>query len=243
LIVSWSVEEVLREIAAEDAVVRLKAEVAAQPPEASDDARIALGRIVKESIDRRRAAYRNRIMTALRPIVADLVENALMDDRMVANVALLLPARANEALDRQLAELDGEFGGRLNFRSIGPLPPSSFATVEVTLQSYEVVNHARRALRLGDNAKLIDIKAAYRRLIRQNHPDVSASGSADGGAAAKLTDAYKTLLSYADAKPTTNRAGAPADGGCWFDRDAVESAMAVAVRRQDSPASRQEGRP
>jgi hypothetical protein len=243
LIVSWSLEQVLREIAAEDSIVRLKAEVAAQPLEATNDARVALGRIVKESIDRRRAAYRNRIMAALRPIVADLVENALMDDRMVANVALLLPDRANEAFDRQLAELDGEFEGRLNFRSVGPLPPSSFATVEVTLQSYEVVDHARRALRLGDSAKLIDIKAAYRRLIRLNHPDVLAAGSAGGGAAAKLTDAYKTLLSYADAQPAANREGASADGGYWFDRGAVECAMAVAVRRQDLPASRQEGRP
>ena len=76
-----------------------------------------------------------------------------------------------------------------------------------------------------------------------NHPDVSTAGSASGAAAAKLTDAYKTLLSYADAQPAAKREGAPADGGYWFDRGAVEGAMAVAVRRQDLPGSRQEGRP
>ncbi len=194
LIVSWSLEDVFSEVAQEDAVVRLKADVAAQPADAASSARIALGKLVKESIDRKREAYRSRIVAALRPIAADMVENALMDDRMVANVALLLPERASEAFDRQLAELDEEFGGRLNFRSVGPLPPSSFATVEVTLQSYEVVDHARRALRLGDKAKLIDIKAAYRRLIRQSHPDVSAAGPVGEGAAAKLTDAYRTLI-------------------------------------------------
>ncbi len=242
LIVSWSLDDVLGEVAQEDAVIRLKAEVAAQPAEAGNDARIALGKFVKELIDRRREAYRNRIMAALRPIAADMVENALMDDRMVANVALLLPEPASEAFDRQLAELDEEFGGRLNFRSVGPLPPSSFATVEVTLQSYEVVDHARRALRLGDRAKLVEIKAAYRRLIRQSHPDVSAATPIDRRQAARLIDAYKALLAYAEALPAAN-GGYQADSGYRFDRGTVESAVVVAVRRQELAASAAEGRP
>ncbi len=242
LVVSWSLEDVFSEVAQEDAVIRLKAEVAAQPAEASSNARIALGKCVKELIDHRREACRKRIMAALRPIAADMVENALMDDRMVANVALLLPERASAAFDRQLAELDEEFGGRLNFRSVGPLPPSSFATVEVTLQSYEVVDHARRALRLGDTAKLIDIKAAYRRLIRQSHPDVSAATPVDKRQAAKLIDAYKTLMAYAEALPAAN-GGRQADGGYRFDRSAVEDAIRVAVRRQELAASSAEGRP
>ena len=242
LIVSWSLEDVLGEVAREDAVIRFKAEVAAQPAEAANSARIALGKLVKESIDRRRETFRNRIMAALRPIAADMVQNALMDDRMVANVALLLPERASEAFDRQLAELDEEFGGRLNFRAVGPLPPSSFATVEVTLQSYEIVDHARRALRLGDRAKLVEIKAAYRRLIRQSHPDVSAATPADKRQAAKLIDAYKTLLAYAEALPAAN-GGRQADSGCQFDRGTVESTVMVAVRRQELAAPSAEGRP
>ena len=242
LIVSWNLEEVLHEIAAEDAVIRLKADVAAEPAEAANNARIALGKFVKESIDRRREAYRNRITAAVWPIAADMVENALMDDRMVANVALLLPEQASEAFDRQLAELDEEFGGRLNFRSVGPLPPSSFATVEVTPQSYEIVDHARRALRLGERAKLIEIKAAYRRLIRQSHPDVSAATPVDKLQSARLIDAYKTLTTYAEALPVAN-GGRQADSGYRFDRRTVEGAVVVAVRRQELAASSAEGRP
>lgn len=243
LIVSWSLEEILREVVAEEAVTRLKAEVEAEPAGATNDLRIALGRLVKGSIDRRRESCRSGILAALRPIAADMVENALMDDRMVANVALLLPERASEAFDRRLAQLDEEFDGRLNFRCVGPLPPSSFATVEVTLQSFEVVDQARRTLRLGASAKLMDIKSAYRRLIRQAHPDLSASTSADGGQAAHLTDAYKTLVGYAESLPSANGKGAPADGGYRFDRGAVEGAIMVAVRRQELPASGPEGRP
>lgn len=243
LIVSWSVEEVLREVAAEEAVVRLKGEVEAQPAEATHDLRIALGRLVKESIDRKRESHRSRILAALRPIATDLAENALMDDRMVANLALLLPESASEALDQRLAQLDEEFDGGLNFRCVGPLPPYSFATVEVSLPSFDVIDQARRVLNLGDSANLADIKTAYRRLIQRLHPDHSATLLAGDGVSARLTDAYKTLTSYAAALPSVAGAGALAESECRFDRGAVEAAILVAVQRQDFAASQLEGAP
>ena len=42
LIVSWNLEDILREVAAEDAVVRLKAEIAAQPAATANDQRVAI---------------------------------------------------------------------------------------------------------------------------------------------------------------------------------------------------------
>jgi hypothetical protein len=243
LIVTWTLEEVLREVAAEEAVVRLKGEVEAQPAEATNDLRVALGRLVKGAIDRRRESCRSRILSALRPIAADLAENALMDDRMVANLALLLPEQASEALDQRLAQLDGEFEQRLNFRCIGPLPPYSFASVEVNLPSFEVIDQARRALSLGDRAGLAEIKSAYRRLIRQSHPDLPAAAPINEGQAALLTDSYKTLMSYAKAWLSAGSEGAPAEGGYRFDREAVEGAILVAVQRLELSASRPEGQP
>jgi hypothetical protein len=243
LIVSWSVEEAFREVAAEEAVARLKGEVEAQPAEATHDLRIALGRLVKASIDRKRESYRSRILAVLRPIATDLAENALMDDRMVANLALLLPESASEALDQRLAQLDEEFDGRLNFRCVGPLPPYSFATVEVSLPSFEVIDQARRALNLGDSARLADIKAAYRRLIQRLHPDHGATFLAGDGVSAQLTDAYKTLTRYATALPSMASEGAPAESECRFDRGTVEDAIIVAVRRQELAAACLEGAP
>ncbi len=231
LIVSWRLEDTLREIAAEDAVVRLKAKVAAQPGEAASDLRVELGRLVKASIDRRRELCRDRILAALRPIAADVAENALMDDRMVANLALLLPQDARAAFDRRLAQLDEAHAGRLNFRCVGPLPPYSFATVEVALPSFYAIDRARRALSLGDTAGRAEIKSAYRRLIQTVHPDLTAAGTADATEAANLTAAYRILMSYAEALPAA--AGMSAESGCRFDRDAVEGSILVAVRRQE----------
>ena len=243
LIVSWSIDDVLREVAAEDAVVRLKAQIAAETDGAtSRDQRLAIGRLVKDSIDRRRESYRSRIVTTVRSVAADLVENALMDDQMVANLALLLAKDASDALDHRLAELDEEFGKRLNFRCIGPLPPYSFATVEVGLPSFEAVDRARRVLSLGERAGLAEIKSAYRRQIRQVHPDLTAAVHVDEGDATRLTDAYKTLMNYAEALPSAAGDDAVGETGYRFDRGTVEGSILVMVRRQDLTVARAETR-
>ena len=61
LVVSWSIDDILRKIAAQDAVVRLKAQIGAQAggggarrDGATSAQRLAIGKLVKESIDRRR---------------------------------------------------------------------------------------------------------------------------------------------------------------------------------------------
>ena len=45
LIVSWNIDDIVREVAAEDAVVRLKAQIAAQAGGATSDQRLAIGKI------------------------------------------------------------------------------------------------------------------------------------------------------------------------------------------------------
>ncbi len=143
-------------------------------------------------------------------------------------------------LDQRLADLDEEFESRLNFRSIGPLPPYSFATVEVSLPSFEAVDRSRRVLSLGESAGLAEIKSAYRRQIRQVHPDCTTAGPVSEGGASDLTDAYKTLMKYAEALPLAVSTEAPEETGYRFDRGAVESSILVTVRRQDFPVARAE---
>ena len=244
LIVSWNIDDIVREFAADDVVVRLKAQIAAQPGGASNDQCIAIGKVVKEFVDRRREYCRNRIVTTVRSFAADVVENALMDERMIANLALLLAKDAGDALDKRLAELDKEFGERLHFRCIGPLPPYSFATVEVSLPSFEAIDGARRALSLGEK----------RRTWRKSSPPIIGRFGkctpislplqpADDGDATKLTDAYKTLMNYAEALPSAAGDETPGETGYRFDRGTVEGSILVMVRRQDLTAARAEAQP
>ena len=176
----------------------------------------------------------------MRSLTTDLIENSVMDDRMVANLALLLPKDASDMLDHELAELDSAFDGRLDFRCVGPLPPYSFATVEVSLPSFEAVDRARRVLSLGTHARLTEIKSAYHRRIREAHPDLASNVAVDSDCAAKLTDAYKTLINYAAALPGACGVDVAGARGFRFDRGAVENSIFVAVRRQTPAAAHAE---
>jgi len=263
VVVLWNLQEVFQEISQEGPIVQLKAQVAARPPEepapSSGEAtvaeRVAIGQMVQASLERRRVALRDHLFPPLREVALDLVANPLMDDSMVTNVALLVDEAGRGALDRRLKLLDEEFGGRLRFRCVGPLPPYNFATVEVQVPSCEAVDEARCRLGLGETATPGEIKRAYHRLAGQMHPDHNPDDPKAEARMAELTRAYQLLTAYAESVPGCRGAeeqrsqGAGEQGGggagevlprtsaplplCTFSREAVERTLLIAIRRQE----------
>ncbi len=64
----------------------------------------------------------------------------------------------------------------------------------------EEIDLARKKLSLGKNASLTQVKANYRRLIMENHPDRCPADQkkAAAKASAELNRAYKILLQYCE---------------------------------------------
>ena len=243
LIVSWNIDDIVRECAADDVVVRLKAQIAAQPGGASQ-------RSMPRDRQSREGVRRSPPRILPKPYRDDGAilrggrgrkrADGRPDDRQSRAVAG--EGRGRRRSTKRLAELDKEFGERLHFRCIGPLPPYSFATVEVSLPSFEAIDRARRALSLGESADLAEIKSAYHRQIRQVHPDLTAAmppETATRPAHRRLQDIDELCRSVAicagrrDAGQT----------GFRFDRDTVEGSILVMVRRQDLAAARVETQP
>ena len=225
VVVLWNLEEVFQEIGQEEPIARLKAQVAAQPPAAAMMAeRITIGQMVKASLERRRAELKTCLLPPLRELALGLVINPLMDERMVANVALLVDRSGREALDRRLSELDDKFQGRLRLRCVGPLPPYSFATVEVEVPSFEELERARCRLGLGKKITLREIRQAYRRMAGHLHPDLNPEAPEAQRHMAELTQAYQLLTAYAE--------GFAQGTVCYLDRPAVEGTLLIAIRRQ-----------
>ncbi|MBI1881281.1 MAG: GvpL/GvpF family gas vesicle protein, partial [Chloroflexi bacterium] len=193
LIVLWNLQEVFQEIGQMEPIAQFKARLAARPPEETESERVAVGQLVKALLDRRRDALRDCLLPLLREVALDLVVNPLMNDSMVANVALLLDEAGREALEQRLEELDKTFEGRLTFRCVGPLPPYSFATVEVQAPSFEGVDEARRYLGLAETVNPAEIKVAYYRLAGRLHPDTNREDPEAETRMAELTQAYKLL--------------------------------------------------
>lgn len=235
VVVTWNLAAVFQEIGAEEEIARAKARAAGGPPEEVAAARVAVGQMVKGALDRRRSELQDHLILRLRDVACDLVANPLMDDRMVANVALLLNRADHEALDRRLVELDRQFGGRLNFRCVGPLPPYSFATVEVEIPTYAAVCAARGLLGLGERATLSEIKRAYRRVAAQLHPDVNPDAENAEARMAELAEAYRLLTTYG--KSQVRGQGDTPEPVCTLDREAVARTLLISLVGQEGRGS------
>ncbi|MBU0510464.1 MAG: GvpL/GvpF family gas vesicle protein, partial [Chloroflexi bacterium] len=136
VVVLWELQDIFQEIAQEEHIVKIKSQIAGCPPEETIAERMIVGQLVQTSLERRRIALQNRLFSALREVALNVIINPLMDDSMVANVALLVDEAGREMLDERLDLLDEEFEGRLHFRCVGPLSPFSFATVEVQIPAF-----------------------------------------------------------------------------------------------------------
>lgn len=235
VVVTWDLAAVFQEIGAEEDITRAKARAVGGPPEDVAAARVAVGQMVKGALDRRRSELQDHLILRLRDVACDLVANPLLDDRMVANVALLLNRADREALDRRLVELDRQFEGRLNFRCVGPLPPYSFATVEVEIPTYAAVSAAGHLLGLGEQAALSEIKRAYRRVAAQLHPDVSPDGEDVGARMAELAEAHRLLTAYG--KSQVRGQGETPEPVCTFDREAVARTLLISLVGQEGRGS------
>jgi hypothetical protein len=166
--VEWPLKQVFIEIAGEPIIAELRA---AAIDSDDSDAKFQLGLAVKAALDLRRTAYLAEISDALRPVVQEIAANPIAEERIVANIALLMERDGLDAFDSVLDQLDADHDNRLKFRCAGPLAPSAFATIEVSFPTREAVEHAWHVLQLGARTNVAEITSSYFRIARELHPD------------------------------------------------------------------------
>jgi len=255
-VVLRDLQQVFQEISQEPHIAQLKAQIEGRPSEETLIERVAIGQLVQASLEQHRASVRDYLIYSLGKMSLDVVVNPLMDDSMMINVALLVDQAGQEALDRQLKLLDEEFEGQFTFRCVGPLPPYSFATVEVEVPSFEVIDEDRRRLGLGETVTPGEIRRAYRRLAGTAHPDHNPDDPEAEARMAELTQAHELLTAYAEtvqggggAEEQGSRSPEQSEGtgaeecpsetctepsrSIRFSREAVERTLLIAVRRQE----------
>jgi Gas vesicle synthesis protein GvpL/GvpF len=113
------------EIARRTAALAGKSEIDTRPE------RIALGELVAAAVDSRRERDENALVERLRPLASDVRVDTPGSDRVALNAQLLVPRDRRPALDAAIGELGTVLEGYLALRYIGPLPPYSFAELEL----------------------------------------------------------------------------------------------------------------
>jgi len=171
---TWDKKQILQEIRAEPEIFCAAKAIASRPEQQTLQGQIQLGQMVKASIDKRRQSYWERMINFLMSVAIDVQHNALVSDEMVMNVAFLVDKSCQEEFDSCVKQLDDLFCNQINFRIIGPLPPYTFATVEVSRPSPEKIEEARQLLHLGKTFSGLEIRKAYRHLAAESHPDYRA---------------------------------------------------------------------
>ncbi len=232
---TWDLKQVLEEIGQADEILRLKESIARRPAAEALEQQIQAGKIVKESLDRRREGHRQRLLESLEGAALDVQPNALVADEMVLNVAFLIERERQGEFDEQVRKLDEALNGEVSFRIVGPLPPYSFATVEVVRPSAEKLEEAQRLLGLGASVSREEVKRAFRRLAAQTHPDARRENGQGGEEFVRVREAYDLLTAYCrgqedgDGEKTEERhvSLAPED---------VSQALLVSIRRAAASA-------
>lgn len=189
VVATWEVPKILQEISEGDP------EIAACKQEMAHGLgdRAFVGMLLANALKRRADEWRQRITKSLRSHARDSAEHDLLNDQMVLNSSFLIQRREEEFF-HAVEEIDLSFGGKLNFKCVGPLPPYSFATVILKRFDPEEIQGAANVLGLNGKAELTLVKKVYKELSRQCHPDTDPNLSAEKFE--ELNRAYELLADY-----------------------------------------------
>ncbi len=200
--VMWEPGPIFAQIASDPQIVTLKAQVETLPPDERMRGSVAVGQFVKQMFEERRNVMRDKLVQELGGVVTQWQLNPLMDENMVMNVACLVDDHQLSALEQAVYQLDEQYTGQLNFRLIGPLPPYSFATVEVRIVRPENLVAACELLHLSDpDCTPEQVKHAFYQQARLVHPDVTGDDPAARAHFMQLTEAYRLMTDIAQQVP------------------------------------------
>lgn len=189
---TWDLVPALEAVRRETVVAgAIKVLAAADNPSTVD--KVRLGRLVKVAMDCRKDTYREMILARLGPLAHGVVSNALLSEELIMNVAFLIDRARQREFDRQILELDRLTGNEIRLRTIGPLPPYSFHTVDVRRVSTRDVEKARAALGLSGVESEQQIRLAYRNLLAKERRGIPPSTTSSPSGSAELRQAAEVL--------------------------------------------------
>ncbi|MEI7644524.1 MAG: GvpL/GvpF family gas vesicle protein [Chloroflexales bacterium] len=132
----WADEQIFHEIADQQPTIRaLRDSIATRPPESTYHERMNLGELIEAAVAQRRQHDSEQILATLRPLARATVTHHILTDRMVVNAAFLLDRTDEGRFDIAVHNLDLSMGSHMTFKSVGPVPPYNFVTLNVIWSS------------------------------------------------------------------------------------------------------------
>lgn len=193
----WHGDGIFKLIAEENEKIREhKARIAAAGKAVGLNEQIAMGMMVAEAINQRKAQVSQTIEEALKPLSERASPLKARTKETVFNAAFLVPQERMKPFEEAIYRLGDQLGNLLKFRYAGPLPCYSFVNLQVMMVDFQAVDEARKVLNLSDSASLTLVKEAYRSLAMQCHPDRNPNDPQAKARFEKLAVSYRLLLGF-----------------------------------------------
>jgi len=197
LTATWNREMIFKVLYEEEPEIQsLQKMVESKPERDALFEKIKLGKLVRQSLLRRRLLFKDKIVSQLHGCIESQCDHDAIDDLMILNTAFLTKKDVEDEFHRMVQQLDHDFSGEVFFRLIGPLPLYSFKCVEIEWSSGDRIRDALSLLGLEENATSADLKAAYYRKGQCLHPDKIGYHSGTSPEFEKVVEAYGLLRKY-----------------------------------------------
>jgi len=149
--VYWKKERLFEDVLKENPPIRRLRDRLLRAGQSTHHQRIELGSMVQEAMEEKRDADARRLALALSPLADRYETNKVLMDLMVLNASFLVHKSRVEGFDRRVDELDEEYGERMKFNYVGPVPPFDF--VELVIHWEEEEEAEFEIVRKGKKAK------------------------------------------------------------------------------------------
>jgi Gas vesicle synthesis protein GvpL/GvpF len=129
-------QQLMRDIVREStAVSTLRERLRSLPGEAGYFERIRLGELVADQVAHRRAEDTRIAIETLEPLAVAMKEEQLTHTDAAFNLSFLIDRDRQEEFNKGVRALAGKLGDRVDLRYVGPLPPYSFADIELDTEA------------------------------------------------------------------------------------------------------------
>ncbi|WP_245718133.1 GvpL/GvpF family gas vesicle protein [Nocardia miyunensis] len=120
-------DTILRELLDENAeAARLGDEIRGKPADATRDARIALGEMINQAIEAKRAEDTRKVISELEKFDALTNQREPSDEEDAVHVAVLVEAARQKELEDSLRQLMADWDGRVELTLLGPMAAYDF---------------------------------------------------------------------------------------------------------------------
>ncbi|MCX5815882.1 MAG: GvpL/GvpF family gas vesicle protein [Proteobacteria bacterium] len=193
---------VIKEVSEQEEVKALKQSLLNKKESITVDDQIKMGMLIKSNLNKKKDEYAHVIKDSLKGLCRNMKEYTMPDDMTILNAAFFIDNGMRIPFEERLDELNNDFGGKVHFKYIGPLPPYNFYVLEIKKLQFEEINRAREILALDDVATKEDIKKAYKYAAVKYHPDKQSDTQSDTQKVEaemeydEITKAYRLLSVY-----------------------------------------------